>query len=342
MIKSIHIALFTVVFLTLSSCSKEDRDEENYGTAISFDLNVDQPDTRVTLFDKADCLTDPSNGGGNFRLSAYSNDSGQAVIDNARVCHMAWNGVLGWWFRNEMGTPYKEEDDELMNYYWPLGHTLDFFAYMPMKLDNTGVTINSYSKTEGPSISCKLPLDKSGQNGLQEFIYAYTEDRTQTMDEGNVPLQFKHPFACVIFRLGQSHRIKINEIQLTGIYNAGNYKPKTKEWDPSDSRETLSIEVGKTIPEQINYNSLIGGPYIVMPQSFNGTESISELILKYDYQSGTDLTGKIDIIGLSTKWEPGKIYTYTLNKGDSGEEVVFSVKVDEWDIIDYTNEIDVE
>lgn len=334
-----HIAFMAMAFLALSSCERKGVQEEDYGTAISFALDMERTDTKVTMFDEDGCLTDTGKGGGNFRLNAYFSDTDQVVIDNARVSYTNWAGVWGWWFRDERETPGYEYDDVLVNYYWPFGYNLDFFGYMPKDLDGTNVTIGDYSAEKGPSFSCDLPLDNSGQDGLQEFIYAYTEDYNKERESGSVSLQFKHPFACVVFRLGESHRIKINGIQLTGLYSTGTFNP-TDGWTGSGERnKTLDISVDKTVPDQINYNSLIGGPYIVMPQDFSaGTE---ELVFNYDYQEETDLSGKVPIKALSAKWEPGKKYIYTIHRGDHGEEVVFKVQIEEWNVIGYINEVEV-
>lgn len=322
----------------LASCTKE-RIREN-GPAIGFILNIEEAETKVTLFEGSGCLTDKSNGGGDFRLYAYVSGSGQVAIDNARVNYIEVNGVKDWHFRDEKGTPDYDADDVITDYYWPPGQNLDFFAYMPMKTDGTGVALGTYSGISGPSFSCDLPLDNEGQENLQEFIYAYTEDQnidTQNAG-GGVNLRFTHPFACVIFKLGQSYRIDIDSISLTEIYNKGTFA--AGQWSGTGKGD-LVIEIDRSVPDQINYHSLIGGPYMVMPQSFENNTS-SQLVMKYDYLSDTGLEGKIDIRALSSRWEAGKIYTYTINKGDSNEEVVFSVKVDEWDVVGYPNEVDVE
>ena len=42
------------------------------------------------------------------------------------------------------------------------------------------------------------------------------------------------------------------------------------------------------------------------------------------------------------KWEPGLIYTYTLKIGDPAEEILFNVAVEEWNVIEYKNEVGIE
>ena len=43
-----------------------------------------------------------------------------------------------------------------------------------------------------------------------------------------------------------------------------------------------------------------------------------------------------------TEWVSGRKYTYILNLGDNKEEILFQVKVDPWDKIEYENEIEIE
>ena len=315
---------------------------ENVPDAICFNPDLDNLQTKATLFDGGDCLTDKEKGGGDFRLYAYMDGTDTPVINNARVNHIVNNGVLGWYFRDENGTPGVESDDKIVDYYWPLGATMDFYGYMPMDVSGPGITLGAYSATAGPSFSCSLPLDNAGQENVKEFIYAYTPDQTVATQNANdgVRMNFKHPLSCVVFRLGESYRIKINSISLTNIYNTGDFSAGA--WTGTGSQDkTLCLEYGKSVPEDINYNSLIGGPYLVLPQSFATDDS--RLVLNYDYGSSLGKTASLPIRGLSLEgWKPGKKYIYTLSMGDSGEEVVFSVKVDEWDVIGYKNEIDVE
>lgn len=326
----------------LAACTKVQ--QENVPDAICFNLDLNDLRTKATLFDGGDCLTDKENGGGDFRLYAYMDGTATPVIDSARVNHIINKGVLGWYFRDENGTPDIEADDKIVDYYWPLGATMDFFAHMPMDLSRTGITLEPYSVTTGPSFSCDLPLDSLGQEKIQEFIYAYTENQTvETQNANNgVRMNFQHPLSCVVFRLGQSYRIKINSISLTNIYNTGVFSKDTDTWVGTGTGDnSLTIVVNKTVGDGINYNSLIGGPYLVMPQRF--TTDYSKLVLNYDYGSEIGKTANLPIRALSPLgWEPGKKYTYTLNMGDSGEEVVFTVAVDEWDVVEYKNEIDVK
>lgn len=328
-----------LIMLGLAACSKEDAGN-SLGEAIRFRPSLEGVETKVTLFENT--LTDKSIGGGDFRLSAYASGSDEAAIYNARVNYNDGN----WGFRNEMGTPENDNDDMPAQYWWPVGTNLNFFAYMPLKshrLAKTGFTVEGYTHETGPRFSCNLPLDKAGQSDLQEFIYAYAEDQNLATQEANggVPLQFRHPLSCIIFKLGDSYRITINSVRIDGIDNTGTFTGGV--WTNNTAQDhTLFIEVNETVSEGLNTGSVIGGPYLVLPQDFSS--DLSRLVLNYDYPSlgEDDKDTGIAIKQLNTKWEPGKKYTYLLSKGDSGEEVVFDVLVDEWDVVSYRNEIDVE
>jgi hypothetical protein len=53
------------------------------------------------------------------------------------------------------------------------------------------------------------------------------------------------------------------------------------------------------------------------------------------------ITRPIKLTGI-TEWVSGRKYTYILNLGDNKEEILFQVKVDPWDKIEYENEIEIE
>ena len=328
-----HTAYMVFAAILPLACSKEEVPEREQ-CAISFNINTSQYTSKATFFDGNNYLIDKTKGGGDFRLNAYINGSEEVVIDHARVNYIN----SSWRFRDEMGTPNNDLDDVLINYYWPFDTNLDFYAYMPMNLTNTGVTLGTYSATTGPVFSCVLPLTKSDQMNYQEFIYAYTTDKSAKDQLGSVNLNFQHPFACVKFMMGDSYRIKIHSVKLTNIYYQGNYS--NLQWSNQGAPGTLDIEVEQFVPEDIN-NSLIGGPYVVLPQSF--TNDDTKLILELTRTGETTpVAPSMPLRILSEKWEPGKIYTYTLKFGDSGEEVIFDVKVEEWSVVEYKDEIYVE
>lgn len=330
-----HTAYIVIAVILLTSCAKEEV-QEDMRSAISFNVNSEKYSSRATLFEQSGDLIDKAKGGGDFRLSAYNSHNGVVAISGERVNYInsSWN------FRDEKGTPDNEQDDELVKRYWPFNTNLNFFAYMPMNLANTGVSQIGYSAAGGPSFKCVLPLDNSGQEAYQEFMYAYTPEQNSQTNTGVVPLNFVHPFACVKFVMGDSYRITLHQVKLTNIYNEGTFTYlNTPQWSNDGSPKDLVIDVEKRVPEDIN-NSLIGGPYIVRPQSF--ADDAAKLVVSLTRIGESKEDKEIPIRQLSEEWEAGKRYTYTISYGNSGEEVIFTVKVDEWDVVEYPNHIEVE
>ena len=102
----------------------------------------------------------------------------------------------------------------------------------------------------------------------------------------------------------------------------------------------LWIEVEKGIPTPINFNSPIGGPYLVAPQILDDSSSLIVSYTRLDAQKETKSV-RLNSLGVD-KWEAGRHYVYTLGLGNNEEEILFQVKVEKWTVIDYKNEVDVE
>lgn len=330
----------------IMACERDNPSSEE-GT-IGF--GVVQDDTRTTVFESNNDLIDPGKGGGNFTVSAYEEDKETAYISSQRVWYFADDGRWRFW---------DEATNNVTHRFWPKGN-LDFFAYMPYNrtLGNTGVTIGTYSAQTGPSFSCTLPLD--GQNDLQEFIYAYSTGQNKNStgskgEKGIVQLRFVHPMSAVVIKLDQSYRMKVISVGLSGIYNSGTYRNAHNTldfdgnqngnftqvcWTPSGAKDkTLTAPVGKEVPDEINYGSPIGGPYMVMPQSLEGVS----IKITFERDDQTPETRSAIIYRDDVpNWEPGMVYTYSLTLGDPLEEIMFNVYVDEWKVIGYRNDIGVE
>lgn len=338
--------LWFAILLGTAACRK-DGPSSLEGT-IGF--GVVQAETRTTAFESDDDLLDTGKGGGNFTVSAYDEGNETCYISSQRVWYFADDSKWRFW---------DEATNNVTHRYWP-NSNLDFFAYMPYSPDlaKTGITIGTYSGQNGPSFSCDLPLDD--QSGLQEFIYAYStrQNKNSTSREGEkgvVQLRFVHPLSAVIIKLDQSYRMKVNSIGFSGIYNTGTYRNAHNtldfdgnqdanftytDWTPSgEKNKSLTAIVDKEVPDEINYGSPIGGPYLVMPQRLEGV-SVKITFERDDMEPETRSTiiYRDDV----PSWEPGKRYTYSLTLGDPLEEIMFNVYVDEWDVIGYRNDIGVE
>ena len=351
----------TAALAILSSCAKEAYEDDQEQTAIC--LTVDVPETKASIFDSPASLNNPDVGGGDFAvyaiISGNTSAAGNMFMSDARVNYFP--DADDWRFKNDKG--------QFVNYYWPLGDVkLDFFGHFPLNPEDAGVSDVSL-KPAGPSFKFSLPLhsyDASeernktlvdsktpNQEGLREFVYSYVpaqSKETQNADPANpgIKMNFSHPFAAVSFHLGQSYRMTLHDITLTnikyeGIYSIDEGWPVDFTVDGQTGKPKVGdlwIEVEKGIPTPINFNSPIGGPYLVAPQILDDSSS---LIVSYTRLDAQKETKSVRLNALGTdKWEAGRHYVYTLGLGNNEEEILFQVKVEKWTVIDYKNEVDVE
>lgn len=328
-IKHILVALLCIA---ASACA--DKTEDPQVAELPISVSVSLPQTKASIFDTQASLINSEIGGGNMIVSAYvtdGEDKGARHIDNVRVTYFA--DAKDWRFTNAAGA--------YVNYYWPKQDKLDFFAYFPVDLTKTGVTSVAYTYPDGPSFNYSLPLDS--QDGIQEFIYSYATN--QDGSTPNVQLDFHHPFAAVKFELGTSYRLeKMHCIKLEKIYYTGSYSTDDEgKWQMNlgNTTGTLNISIEKGVPDPINFNSPIGGPYLIAPQIIPDD---AEFVIEFTRLDGIRDSKKIKLktLGGIAEWEAGKLYTYNISLGNTEEEILFKVTVENWKVVDHKNEIDVE
>lgn len=352
----IYISTFLLLAaLVTASCGKQEVQSQSDNLIC---LSVVVPQTKATVFDTDASLTNPAVGGGSFAISSFvagtGPNSGKLYMDNVGVSY--FSAAKDWRFTDANGI--------YVNYYWPVDEKLDFFAYFPKDPSLTAVHDVNYTFSGGPSFEFTLPLhsyDKTAaynqdlvgnqtpnQEELHEFLYAYVKDQdinTQNSDPQNpgVKLSFAHPFASVRFDLGTAYRMTLHDIIIEAIKYKGKYDCENDSWslNTESSIGDLLIDVEKGIPVPINFNGPIGGPYLVCPQDLSGVK----LTVKYTRLDGQaeQLTKTVDLATASVgTWEAGKLYTYTISLGNTEEEILFKVKVEDWKVIDYMNDIVVE
>ena len=343
-----RLGVYVLMLTALASCS-DDRMvvEGSQPSPIRLSVISDKVVSRAYLYD------DDLKNEQEFGLDAYLIDGkNTSYLDNAWVYYFN-----GWYFRD------KTYQGKLLDYYWPNDHRVNFVAYMPYDLNKSVIADFDFTNESGVSFDCTLSgtsgsdriIDDTKDNQRtvkHEFVYAYRHDcQKGEADKDPVKLRFVHPFAAVKFRLSQSHRnLTIHYITLSGVYNSGiytngedtydNYKTGQstltyKYWNTDNVEPgTLKVDYDKTVPTEINYYSLIGGPYLVIPQSLEDVK----LSVCYSWNKGNvneninhETTTPISISTSDVPaWHPGMIYTYTLNLGDNKEEILFKAMVEPW------------
>ena len=277
-----------------------------------------------------------------FTINSYLTDGVDTrYMKNVWVYY--FNGV--WRFRDIVN------QGNLIDYYWPNDRNLNFVAYMPRDLSKTVVSDTiSFSSSRGVSINCTLPdvvNDITDEDSIRlvsqrEFIYAYRKNLGN--DNGVVSLKFIHPFSAVKFKLKQSHRdLRINYIMLQNVCNSATYVNDNdtyiayptdqdnltyEKWTPSAAPSTMTININKIVPGDINFDRDIGTYHMMIPQVLTSVK----LVVNYTWDGVTQSSPAVAISTPAVNaWQPGMKYVYSLNLGDNKEEILFKVEIEEWE-----------
>lgn len=309
-------------------CHRTDPDQ-GPGDEICLSVSTSQPkETKVVTIDNNEELTIKD-----IRVDAYFHGTTISLFENAKLRYQPNLITTNKW-------QFVDGGDYATHYYWPIVGSvhstagvvgsIDFVGYVPNTAP-TGYTLNAYSDSNGPSFSVALPytagtpntFNETNQNSTREFMYAYATDQTKDSGSGTVNLEFQHPFALVNIYLKSAKRgTVINSIQLSGINTSGTFV-YSSGWGSLGTEATLSKTVGKTIPNQLNFNSLIGGPYMVIPQTLSGSNNLT---VNQTYNASTgDISGTIN-----ETWAPGYIYNYYLDLGEDEGRILIDVVVEAW------------
>ncbi len=300
-------------------------------------------------------LTISAKGGSRFTLSAYDATSGSAYIDAEDMQYFTDNGT--WLFHDYSSNKY-------IRYFWPESESAayNFFAYMPSKNREAGtpivtdidyITAINYNGGT-PTFTCAdlpltngwqdgLPLTYTGQDGLKEFVYAYTAGQTkESQGSTGVSLQFLHPFAAISFKLTKAlQRLVLNSITIKDIYNSGtatyNATGPTTTWATSGSTGDFVVTVGRKMDTNL-YLGLIDGPFLVVPQEFPSGHTIE---VNVDYDNATnkwpaaydDKTISVAIpYATLNGWLAGYKYTYLIDLDEDTDAITIqNISVEPWE-----------
>ena len=318
---------------TASSCSKA-VPETGGGIRLEPKVGEAYADTRTSIYSDSEF---PKND--YFHVDAFLSDDDGAVkpFFNSDV---SWLEIVNDQETIKEWRFYDRSTKDWKNYYFPIEGTVDFFASVPQDY----VTVDT--RTNPPTFTAVMPQFDDQTDGVKEFMYAYTPAVSKETTE--VPLMFEHPFAAIKFVVGQAHRdLTIRTMVFMNMYHTGTcsiamendrYIP---EWKLTD-RADRSITVNKIIPGDINFGGPVGNTYIVLPQSL---KNMTFQITYHWYDNDNDASDdehqvEMSMINLHEEWEAGRIYTYSLDLGNSAEEILFNVDVEPWNhTYDYTFEL---
>lgn len=258
-------------------------------------------------------------------------------------------------------------------YYWPKNGKLSFDAYAPASahadknpgagqgtftsIITKGLQIANYTVAELGSqydlLYSTRALNKNTSNGGKPGDVSYDENGTYD----GVDIAFKHALSAIEVTAktfaDYSGAIKLKKITILNAYNKGDFSQGmtkattegTAEWTPDVNSAEVSYELFSgdqeldTDPDTPEIKNAI-----LLPQSFNHTESSKKVSIRVDYtiKHGKEELDQYYIVDLSTTsghegtdpsstltaWQIGKKYTY--NFIITLDEVYFAPSVADW------------
>lgn len=345
------VLLMGFAVLAFTSCVKDTVKEVNNGQAIDFRIAAETRATEVTT----DNLTA-------FAVTAIS--ATDAGVESTN------------YFENQIFA--KNSEDYFMSspaYYWPNAGELHFYAWAPCGEEGIELELSSTSKTVNLVMGEEIA-------DHYDFLVAKAEGNKEDNESSGVHLTFEHMFSQIQVKAKNTHpgyRYSIIGVKLTGIdtdavFDFGATDPEdawelNRQYGVCITRyEDTPITVGST-PTSIMTNETVGGSAMVIPQDLSGIEASIEILanvvsLSYDaegealegYQvfpgSGVaDFTTEEGVnyawmsIPVTTKWEPGYRYVYTLDLTSGvliGEPIKFTMDVIPWSEQDIINDKEVD
>lgn len=231
-----------------------------------------------------------------FRVTAVSRDSGEKYLDDVIVKS---RGARGWVPEN---SPQ-----------WPYDQSLTFAGYYPTDLQ---VTCDR---------ECNLKIDSYTVEGKGIDILLAETDRAYTKNDSIVGFPFRHALTKMDFRVKQTlnleTRVKIQKIELCGIFRQGSYDSSASpDWRSSGQKSDLTIfeadgegvEVYKMSP------SYLGGSWFVLPQDGGASIRVTFALST----AGSEWLGNqtVETPAVLKEWLSDRHYTYTLNIQEPGPE----------------------
>ena len=257
---------------------------------VSADIWQMMDGTRATTFDNAAAMQ----AEGSFTCTAYN--AGTTTVNttdsNVNGSQIDWNaGSTSWVFHDGQ------------HHYWPIEDALDFFAYMPKagslpSYIKTGPTyvLSGEPATPHPYFTCDMreTVDK-------EFIWAVApgQNRAEHGATG-VTMNFKHPFAKIIFRVGNDPKdgIAVNSITMDALKTSGTctFDGTNHTWSGQTGSENL---VGKA-----------DTPYLLIPYNYASGLHIT-VNATWSAFDVTETKGA-DIAAANCNFQAGNSYVFTL------------------------------
>lgn len=251
-------------------------------------------DTRTATFDNAPALQTE----GSFTCAVYQAGTATPYIAATTV---GWDNSE-WLFSDG-------------KHYWPATGSLDFFAYMPAEkpsyISTITYAVSGEPAVPAPQFTCAaLPLSDTGQSSTKEFVYALTTGQSKAAQGSTgVTLNFKHPLARITLQWSAAYHtgITINSITFKNIKNNGTCtidgSTGNPAWTPTGAAADFTA-------------ADMGGPFLVVPQTFGGGNVTIEINATQDGNTETFSAT------VATSWLAGNSYTYSFTLNFKPKELI--------------------
>jgi hypothetical protein len=278
--------------------------------------------TRATTIDDNTALQ-----GCKLKIDAYFHDRETKYLNGAKLHY----DTDAWKFWDESAQ---------IHYYWPIEgsiydpassnitvSSLDFVGYCPFDKPGYITPDPTYNHTTGISFTADMSsfMTNTAQASVSEFLVGLTQNQTYATQPANgVPLNFKHPFSRIMYKLSAGHPdITIHSITLKSLNTGGSYTLSPNN-EPSWSSRSGSTDLVTNLTGAaaiFNNNTTekpIGSQLIVIPQGFAGAIEIRA------EQNGD--TETLSTTLSSTTWQAGYSYTYTFTINFPQKELIVNTK----------------
>lgn len=322
----------------LAGCSGSNDDivptNNEQKTEIAVSTNVTGMQTRATTYDNAAALQSE----GDVLVDAYFHDTNTKYINGIKL-HYNSSSWIFW------------DGSAQLHYYWPVDgsiydpssaniteSSLDFVGYCPYTKPSYITAGPTYDYSTGNiSFTCTMPttvinetscMTLASQTDMKEFMCAKATAQTyttQTAAGGDVPLEFKHPFALVKFVITSASgtHVKINNISISGLNTGGTctFDGTTMSWDPYSGSAPMTI-----VQELQVGNTTETTPFLVIPNNY-GSKTIT---VNATWDDWSNVTTNVTSDAVAIDWQPGYSYTYSLTLSKTALIVNTSKFTEQW------------
>ncbi len=195
-------------------------------------------------------------------------------------------------------------------YFWPgNGHNLRFFCYAPY---DAGILSGS-GQAGAPLLQFTVADDPTGQVDLLVADSGTVDGAERT----SLPVNFSHALCAVRFAIKAGSRSgMLSALRVSGLYNSATRSlAPGSPWTSLSGNASYALEGSFPYTRSATDRDLFEGDegvFLLLPQTQDG----ARIEALYRIQGEEDVlaisTGDFDIA-----WEPGKIYTYTLEIRES-------------------------